>query len=268
MEAALHGDGVAGGIDDDIVPFAAGLPLGDLFRVCIGKDRRVCAEFFDGEGETVLTRVHDGDMRATGLGEDDRRHADRAGTGDEHAILGRDRAALYTMGADGEELDHRGIFERDVASRDNVAFRHAEIFRHAAIAMDAEDGNVAAGIADAAAAGLAGAAGEIGDDVDGFALLEPAAGRCFRDGARQFMAHDARIFEKRMFSGKDVKIGAAYADMADADFDLAFAACRFGTILQRKSAGLDTDERLHDELLGWFLGVLKFLVSAISRPLR
>ena len=83
--------------------------------------------------------------------------------------------------------------------------------------MDAEHANVAAGIGQALAAGLAAAAGQVGHDVDRVALAERAPGRSLLDRTGQFVSHDARIIQERVLALEDVVVRTADADMADGD---------------------------------------------------
>ena len=76
--------------------------------------------------------------------------------------------AAHRVGADGEELDHRRLIERDAVGCGHIALRHADVIRHSAINVNAEDGDALAAIGLAAPAGDAGAAGQIGDHKDPF----------------------------------------------------------------------------------------------------
>ena len=221
-ETALHGASIAGRVDHHIEKVAVSQSFCMGFGVVIGDQRPVGTERGDREIEAVLARVHDGHVGAARLGEDDGGHADRAGTDDEDTVGGGNAAAFDAMGADRQEFDHRGFVQRRLAGRDDIRLRHAEEFRHAAVAMHAEDGKALTGIGYAAATGDAFAASKVGNDVDILSISQAVRTVCVLDGAGEFVAHHAWILEEGVFALINMKIRAANADTPDAYQHLAF----------------------------------------------
>ena len=111
--------------------------------------------------------------------------------------------------------------------------------------MDAEDGDVDAAIGLAAAAGDADAAGEIGVDRDPLAGVEGAARGRLDHLTGEFVAHHAGISEERLVAGVDMIIGAAQADAADADQQVARPRLRRIALDRAEVEGLLAHDRQH-----------------------
>src|SRR5664279_4998914 len=261
-EALLHGRAVAGRVDDDVKEVS----VGDLGELAVGFlscwDRLVRTERVRRKSETVCSRIHDGDMGASRLGEDDGCHSDGPRADDEDAILRCDVSAPDAMRTDREEFDHGRIIKRDVAGWHYVHSRYGEIFGHAAVLVHAQYADGPATIGQSLPAGGACPAGQIGDDVDRLPLRQRAAGRAGYDGARKLVSYDPGVFKVGMLALEDVEIGAANPHAADADQDLTISRLGFRAVHQREATRLLADHSLH-----WItpLNILVSLYDSLKR---
>jgi hypothetical protein len=138
-----------------------------------------------GEVQPVATAVEKRHRGALKRREDGDRQPDRTGAGDQNALSRLDPGAGNRMGADRQKFHHGRLVERKALGLQHEFFRQAQIFGHAAVAMHAEDAEVAAAIGPALEARMAVAAGDIGHDRDGIADRKRTAGRCFLDRRRR-----------------------------------------------------------------------------------
>jgi hypothetical protein len=111
--------------------------------------------------------------------------------------------------------------------------------------MDAQHLDIDACVGLALAARDTGAARQIGIDRDELPETQRRARAERRDLPGKFMAHDARIIEERMPARKDMIIGAAQADPANADQDLAWPCHRGVPVDQTEPKGFMTYNRAH-----------------------
>jgi hypothetical protein len=124
------------------------------------------------------------------------------------------------VSADRQKLNHGRLIEGDSVGGGDVRLRHAEVVRHPPVNVHAENAYPLATVGFAAAAGDAGPASEIGDNVDLLANLDLAALAGLSHFARQFVSDDARIFEKGVGALVNMEISAAYARATDPHEDL------------------------------------------------
>ena len=120
------------------------------------------------------------------------------------------------MGADGEKLDHRRVAHAEAVGGIEIARRQHGLIGHAAVGVDADDLEGLAAVGLSLAAGRALAAVEVGVDDHRLAVLETGAVRVEHD-TRQLVPDDPRILEVRKRALEDVVVGAADADVLDAD---------------------------------------------------
>ena len=132
------------------------------------------------------------------------------------ALAGLDLGAADGVGADGEELDHGRITQRNAGRRIDVDGGQDDLFGHAAGSVDAEYLQRFAAVELAFEAGRAMAAVEVGVDDHRRAHRELGA-IGIGDGAAQLVADDAGVFEVGEGAFEDMIVGAADADMADGD---------------------------------------------------
>jgi hypothetical protein len=111
--------------------------------------------------------------------------------------------------------------------------------------VDAQDGDALATIRLAAAARDTDATGEIGDDVNLLADRDGASRTSVRHFAGQFVPDDPRIFEERMRTSKNMKIGPADAGAADPNYDLALSGHGSRPFLDSEGARPSADQRSH-----------------------
>jgi hypothetical protein len=102
------------------------------------------------------------------------------------------------MGADRQKLNHGGLVEADPLGLVDKLLRQAQVFGHAAVAVDAQHLDVAAAVGLALAAGVAVAAGHVGHDVDRVTARESAARRRLLDDAGKLVSHHARVGQVRL----------------------------------------------------------------------
>jgi hypothetical protein len=245
IEAGVHRLGAAGGVENAIEKFFSGQARQFGFHLRVGAQAMIDADFAPAKIEAILARVERGDAGSLQFGENHAGDADRPGADDENAAPRRQRVAADGMGADGEKFDHRRLIERDAFGADEIVFGHADIIGHAAVDVHAEHRQALAAIGLAAPAGDTGAAVEIGDDRDGLAGLEAAAGADRVDLAGEFMADDARIFEIGLRPLEYMQVGAANAGAAQPDARLARLQRRFWPFDDGEFAGFDAEQGSH-----------------------
>src|SRR5450830_470497 len=112
-KAALNGFGIAGGIEHQVKELVMG-GSGQLGLIALPQGHGARhAQLALAEVEAVLAAVEGGDFGTAQAGEDHGGHADGPGTDHQHALAGLHPAPPHRMGADGQELDHGGLVERD-----------------------------------------------------------------------------------------------------------------------------------------------------------
>ena len=195
--------------------------------------------------KAVVARVERRHIGAAQLAEDHAGDTDGSGADDENALSHADHAAPHGVRADRQEFDHRRLIHRHAVGDDEIVLGHAEIIRHAAVGVDAEDAEFLTAIGFSAPAGDALAAGDVGDDRDLLPRLEGAAQRSGFDIASEFVPDDSRIFEIRLRAVKDVQIGAADAGAGDAHEDFASLGDRVRSLDDFKRAGTFAEEGFH-----------------------
>ena len=196
----------------------------------------------EAEGEAVLAGIEHRHGGAVQPREDRDRHADGPGPDHQHPVIFPHVAAANRMGADGQELHHGGLIQREPRGGPDEALRNADELGHSAVAMNPQHLEPPAAVGLADAAGVARAAGQVGDDRHHLSRREAGPVRRVDDLARQLVAHHARIGEIRLVAGEDVQIGPADADAADPHEDLV------GPALRHRPIGDDEPARLlaHD----------------------
>ena len=249
LNALQEGDGLAAGFHAHIEAAAAG-DGGQLLRFIrgTGGDHMVRTEV-QGFIQPALQQVADGDLRALGLGGQQREQADGAGSHHQHPVAGLDIAAADGMAADGEGLDQRQLAGIQPAAGDDPLQGHADIFTEGAVPLDTHGLVVHAGIDPAFPAGIAGAAVEIrvaGDQVSG--LQAPVV---IRDGNHlggKFMARNPGIGGERLVAGEAGDVRPA--DSAVQDPEQGFPGFRNGhrDIPDFRFKGLGNADRFHERM--------------------
>ena len=228
---ALHGFRIACRIKNRIEEIASG-DFGQTILVTVAEvDNMSDTEVFLAEIEPVGATVDHRHFRTIENGEDSNRHTDRAGTDDQDLLPFFNGTAPHRMRADRQEFRHGRLVEAQPLRLQHELLRYAQIFHHAAIAMDAEHTDIAAAIALAFQAGITSPAGHIGDDGHHIAGGKMAAFGRLINRAGKFMAHDTWIGEIGLVAGEDMQIRTANADPANTHQHFTFATHGFRQIL-------------------------------------
>lgn len=156
------------------------------------------------------------------------------------------------MGADGKEFHRRALVEAEAVRGQQIAHRQRQVVGHAAVAVDAENGDFGATVGLAATTGNASAAAQIRIDDHRVTLGKPRSLRRLHDLHGEFMAHHPRILQERMLAFVDVIIGAADADAPNTDQRFTSRHHWVLAGFDGEFAGVATDERLHHGSLSWF----------------
>ena len=149
------------------------------------------------------------------------------------------------MRPDGEKFDHRRLIERDAIGPRDIGFRDADVVRHASVDVHAQYADPLATIRLAASARDTDAAGEIGNDVNLLADRDGASRAPVRHFAGQFVPDNPRIFQERMRTFKNMKIGAADAGAADSNQNLALSRLGSRPVLDSEGSRPIADQRSH-----------------------
>jgi hypothetical protein len=157
------------------------------------------------------------------LGDLQHRQPDRAGAVDQHRVAGVDAGAGEHVGGDRQRLGQRRDADRHlVGHRHAIRRRHRQARAEAAVAMDAEDLEIAADVGAPDPAGVAGAAGD--DRIDHHPLTDDRrhdAGADRFDLAGELVADHPRIDRERVGAVQNVHVGAADAGALHPHPDLA-----------------------------------------------
>src|SRR5690242_13140482 len=145
IEPRLHGLLTASGIEHDVEAVAVRGCLGRLESVV---KSRQSADADDRLGcfRTFGIAVEDDHASAGQAGEQGGAETDRAGTDHEHVVASADGAAPHGVSSDGEKLDSRAFVSRQTIGANQIGWRHGNQLGHAAVAMNAENGDVDAAV--------------------------------------------------------------------------------------------------------------------------
>ena len=174
------------------------------------------------EVEPRRGHVHHHDAGAGEPGKLDGREPDRPRADHEHRLGSSRCPAVDCVAADGERLDERVLGRREPGRGMELAGGHGEQLPQAAVAVHAERLVVFAAVGEAAGAGVAPLAVDVGLDaaaVAGSHVRDAGADGHHFDG--QLMAGDPRITEERHLAEVAAVVGAADADGMHADHSLA-----------------------------------------------
>jgi hypothetical protein len=164
------------------------------------------------------------------LAKDDATEPNRSRAYDEDAVTLSRIGAAICMGADSQELYHRRLIKSRAIGCGDIFLRDADEFCHSAVDMHAEDCDALTAVCLTAPARHAGAARQIGDQIDSLTNGDAAAGARLRNLACQFVPQDSRVFQKGMRAFVDMEIRAAYARAPDAHQHLAGSRCGPGSL--------------------------------------
>ena len=245
IEPGHHRFGVSGRVDDDIEEVSSGEFGQDFADIRSRCDGVMDAKPFAAEVETVLAEVERAYRTALQACEQHASNPDRARSDDQNTVGGQRIGASHCVGADRQEFHHRRLIERDAIGPRDIGFRDADVVGHPSVDVHAQDADALAAIRLAAPARYTDATGQIGNDVNLLADRNGASRAPVRHFTGQFVADDARIFQERMRTLENMKIGPADAGAADSNHNLALSGLGSRPFLYRDGARPIADQRLH-----------------------
>ena len=244
-EPGHHRFGVSSRVDDDIEEVSPGELRQRFLDIRLRGDRVMDAKPLAAKVEAVLAEVQRCHLAVLQAGEQHAADPDRSRPDNQNAVAMHRLSASDGVGADRQEFDHGRLIERHAIGRRDIGFRDADIVRHASVDMHAQYADPLATIRLAAPARHTGAAGQIGNDVNLLADRNGASRAPVRHFAGQFVPDDPRIFQERMRTFKNMKIGAADAGAADSNQNLALSRLGSRPVLDSEGSRPIADQRSH-----------------------
>ncbi len=192
-ETALHGFRIAGRIENNIKEIAA-RDIRELILVAFTeRDDMRHTEMRLAKIQPVRTTIDHRHHTAVQNSKNSHCHTDRSGADDQNLLVLFNSSAPHGMRTDGQELGHRSLIQRQPFGLQHELLRHTQIFDHPAIAMDAQNTDIAAAIALAFQACAAMTTGHVGNDSDDIPVRQHTSIGRFFDRTGELVSHDTRI---------------------------------------------------------------------------
>jgi hypothetical protein len=196
-------------------------------------------------GEPLGSRVDHRYLAAAQLRKQRAGDADRPAARHHDASTRPDIGAPHRMRTDRQEFDHRGLVQRDAAGGKHESLRNADVLRHAAVSVHAQNRDGRAAVRPALAAGAAFTARNVRHDIDRLSGLQRRAFRRLDHFTRKLVTHHARIREVWLDTAKDVHVSAAYTDPPHAHEHVAGTRHWDGSLLDDEGAGPRANYYIH-----------------------